>query len=281
MLNAISVDLEDWYQVPLVNIPQEKWSECKPRVCEATELILEFFARKSINATFFTSGYIADRHPDLITRIVQAGHEVESHGYWHRLAYQQSTSEFKEDLARSVEVIQNITGQRPIGYRSPAWSTSRIPDIASSILSELGFVYDTSLFPTRNFLFGQMDFSTDTTYLYKETGLLEIPPTVFNILGFKVPVTGGFYLRAYPMKIVSALIAIRNQTKPVQIYFHPWEVIDDYPHHDISWSHAFIQYYHCGTMLERLDILMKEFQFGSLRQVYPEIERAISLRHVH
>ena len=277
MLNAISVDLEDWYQVPLVNIAQDKWYECKPSVCEATERILEFFALKGIKATFFASGYIADRHPDLIASIAQSGHEVESHGYWHSLAYQQSTDEFKDDLVRSVEVIQKITGQRPIGYRSPAWSTSRIPDIASSILSQLGFVYDTSLFPTRNFLYGKMDFCTDTTYLYKDTGLLEIPPTVFDVFGFKVPVTGGFYLRAYPVKIVSALIAMRNRTKPVQIYFHPWEVIDDYPRYAIPWSHAFIQYYHCGTMLDRLDILMKEFPFGSLRQVYPEIEHAISL----
>ncbi len=272
IINALSIDLEDWYQVPLVRIPRQAWDTCKPAVVEACDRILEFLEQKSIKATFFVSGYIAQRHPGLIATIFKAGHEIESHGYWHRLAYEQTQDEFTQDISRSSKVISEITGMRPIGYRSPAWSTSRIPDLAAKVLVSQGYIYDTSLFPTHNFLYGRMDFETSTTYFYKDTGLLEIPPSVFNVFGYKVPVTGGFYLRAYPLGLVKRLVAVRNHTRPVQIYFHPWEVIDDYPKRDIPWLHKIIQYYRCGSILERLNELLLQFRFGSLRQAYPQIE---------
>jgi len=282
LINAISVDLEDWYQVPLVRIPLEEWGKCKPAVEDAARRILDFFAQRNVKATFFTSGYIAARHADLIAEIAGARHEVESHAYCHRLAYQQSAEEFGEDIRLSTTVVEQITGERPIGYRSPAWSTSWIPDLAAAVLAEQGYVYDTSLFPTRNLHYGRQDFNTDTTYLYKDTGLLEIPPTVFDVAGIKVPVTGGFYLRAYPLALVKVLmrrlVRARNQTKPVQIYIHPWEVAADYPRANIPIHHSFIQYYNCGTMLQRLGVLMDEFEFGSLRQAYPQIEESRKLK---
>ena len=265
------MDLEDWYQVPLVNIPPHEWRECQPSVVDATLQILDFFSRFSVKATFFVSGYIADRHPHLIWDIFSAGHEVESHGYWHQLAYHQSETEFHNDIARSTVAVAQITGVQPVGYRSPAWSTTWIAERAAQVLAVEGYVYDTSLFPTSNFLYGKMDFSTDTTYLLGDTGVLEIPPSVFDIFGLKIPVTGGFYLRAYPLFLLKRMIHISNKDKPVQIYFHPWEVSRAYPHLSISPVHRIIQYYRCGTILARLEELFKEFHFGSLKQAYPRI----------
>lgn len=278
MINALSIDFEDWYQASFVNIPSKEWVNCRPAIIEATDLILDFLAIHAIKATFFVSGYIAQRHADLIKTIHRAGHEIESHGFWHQLAYKQTLEQFTEDISMSSTVIYEIVGEKPIGYRSPSWSTTHIPDQAAKILLENDFIYDSSLFPAKNFFYGNNNFKTDIHY-YKDTNLLEVPPSTLSLAGLRIPVTGGFYLRFYPIPVMRKLIELVNTSKPVQLYFHPWEVLNSYPKRSMPLTQRFIQYYRCGSMLVILNELSKRCQFGSLRQAYPEINQAIINRH--
>jgi polysaccharide deacetylase family protein (PEP-CTERM system associated) len=271
MINSLSIDWEDWYQVPLAQVPLAEWKNCRPTVERTTDAILEFLSKHKITATFFVSGYCAERHPAVISAIAGAGHEVESHGYWHKLAYKQTPDQFTQDVVLSVDVIRAIIGRSPIGYRAPAWSTTRIIPHATKTLVEQGFRYDSSLFPTNNFLFGGAKLSTETTYRLADTELLEIPPTTLDIKIGRVPVTGGFYMRALPYCMFRKLLALRNCVGPAMIYFHPWEVANNYPRMPIPAVHRFVQYYRCGRMLDTLERLVGEFAFGSFQQVYPAI----------
>ena len=271
MINALTLDFEDWYQVPFVNLPVRRWDSCISAIEKPTELIIQYLNKRRIKATIFVSGYIANRHPNLVHRLFKAGHEIESHGYWHELAYKQSPKSFEADIKRSITVIKKITGIRPYGYRSPLWSTNRFPDRSAKVLIKNGFVYDCSPFPTYSVLLGNIP-EDKFIYKYKNSNLFQIPLSVFRILNINIPVTGGFYLRLYPLPVMAYLIRILNQKGiPALFYFHPWEVTFNYPKQKISILKKFIQYYRCGKILDRLDYLVSRFRFGSIRQAYPQI----------
>lgn len=270
MINALTIDYEDWYQVPLANVPVSKWDDCASSLEETTPVILDFLERFSIKSTFFVVGYIADRHPELIKAIHRAGHDIQSHGYWHQLAYLQSEEEFAQDISMSVKAIESIIGRRPIGYRAPAWSTTKMADRSIQVLQKNGFAYDSSFMPASSFLFDGRGLPK-SKYIYKDSSIIEYPPSVAEICGLNIPATGGFYMRVYPKSLLSFLIRKVNKTRPAILYFHPWEVLNNYPRQKIKPHHHFIQYFRCGTILKRLDYQLKRFRFGSMLNAFPEL----------
>lgn len=267
-LNCITVDWEDWYQVPLAGIPKEKWQECRPNLVESTGIILDFFSRKKVKATFFISGYAADRHPDLVQDIHRHGHEIASHGYWHILAYKQTNEEFTEDLRRARESVYKAIGVYPKGYRAPAWSISLDPGRYLPLIKAAGFKWDSSLFPIRGF----KDFfrpNLGYSSAVSPAHLPEYPPTVCRRFGINWPLTGGFFLRLFPWSVYKSFFDYQmKKQQHVHFYFHPWEILKDYPEQNINFLFKFVQYYKCGRFLGTLENLVDRYRFGSVSEVY-------------
>lgn len=269
MKHILSIDFEDWYQVPLAGVPLEKWDSAPCAIHESAEHLLRFLDGRSIKATFFVSGYIADRHPDLIRAIDSAGHEIQSHGYWHKLAYHQTDDEFREDLDQSIRSIESIIGRRPTGYRAPAWSISFDRARYLPILKKAGFSYDSSLFPTTSW----QDIFRDHQDVYdlEAYGLLEVAPTALRLLGVSLPLTGGFFMRVIPQRLFLKLLRTQHKNgRRIHLYFHPWEVLNNYPMMPINPLFKFVQYYNCGNVLDRLARICDEFEMSSIRDAYAD-----------
>ncbi len=223
---AMSVDVEDWFQVENLKpvVPRETWEGRERRVERNTDRILELLAERRLRATFFILGWVAERHPELVRRIAAGGHEIASHGYGHDLVYTLTEDQFRADVARCKGVLEDLAGQRVLGYRAPCFS---ITDWAVTILQELGFEYDSSVFPTvAHDRYGRL------TGVGAGRPIVELRPGFHEVcisclpLGRRgVPWGGGGYFRMLPYAVWGAGVAriVRSGT-PYVFYLHPWEI---------------------------------------------------------
>lgn len=264
--NALSIDLEEWYQ-GILQIDSKDWPRHENRINIGLEKILDILSRRNIKATFFVLGYLAEKNPKAVKAIADAGHEIASHGWGHRPVYELSMQQFREDVARSKRVLESITNTKVIGYRAPLFSVTKKSLWALDILKDLGFEYDSSVFPTKNFCYGIPD-APLTKYNAGAKGIIEFPMSVIKVFGFSLPVCGGFYMRALPYFMTKHGIRHFNKHKgPAVFYMHPWELDADKPKIALSLVWKIIHEYNIGTMENKFKKLTNDFEFTSIKEV--------------
>ncbi len=261
MVNILQIDTEDWY----CDLDPGEWGRHEPRVAGATETILSILAETGNKATFFVLGHVAEKFPDLIRKIDGEGHEVGSHGYNHRRIPDQTPEEFEDDVARSLALLEKITGKKVKGYRAPQFTVMKETLWALDVLTKLGMEYDSSVFPVKTPLYGlpESPLFPYTVERGPGKGLVEIPLTVYEapVAGKRIPVAGGFYFRFFPYFFIShALKKLNKKDKVAVCYLHPWELDPGKPRVDgLKWYH----YYHLSSTEAKFRRLMGDFKFVS------------------
>lgn len=274
MDNALTVDVEDWYMTNGLDIDPAEWPKYEDRVAASTSVLLGLLDRYRARGTFFVLGCVAERHPELVKDIAARGHEIGSHGYWHRLVTRQTLDEFRQDVRLSKETLERIVSREVRFYRAPSWSIAPNRYEALRILAEEGFVCDSSLQPFRTPLSG-VSGSPKAPFAPvldgEALGLTEFPPTVAELAGASVPFSGGFYLRAMPYPFVRWALRQVNRTRPGMIYVHPWELDPEQPRVKTSMFVRTIQYYGLGGTSRKLERLLRDFRFRPLGEIVEEL----------
>ena len=269
--NALTVDVEDYFHVAALapNIHRDSWASRESRVVGNTQKLLAIFEQFDVRGTFFVLGWVAERHPQLVRDIAARGHEIACHGYSHRLVYEQSPEEFYTETLRAKNLLEEITGSAVVGYRAASYSIVRESLWALDILVELGFAYDSSIFPVRHDRYGIPNAERVPHRLATLNGksIVEWPLATARILGCRLPVAGGGYFRLLPYWLSRwGLASInRRELQPFIFYLHPWEIDPEQPRVSASWLSRFRHYTNLGKCEERLRRLLGEFRFGGAR----------------
>ncbi|MGH7961810.1 MAG: XrtA system polysaccharide deacetylase [Candidatus Binatia bacterium] len=271
--NALSIDLEDWYQVSDFTsiIPFAEWGKYEHRLRRSTEKILQLLDRYGVKATFFVLTWNAEHEPELVKELHAAGHEISSHGYSHQLVYRQTADEFAEDLRRSVRVIEDLTGEKVRGYRAPSFSITAQSLWALDVLVQQGFQYDSSVFPIHRSLYGIPAAERFPHVIKQESGkrLVEFPISTVRVGKWNIPFSGGAYLRALPKAVISFLLKrINTEGRPGIVYFHPWEIDPDQPRLTLPQQQKRTMHYiNLKTTERKLEHLLRRFRFAPIRDV--------------
>ena len=274
MLNAITVDVEDYYHVAAFEsvVRCECWNQYESRVVRNTDRILDIFDTYKTKATFFVLGHVAERHPALVRTIHSRGHEIASHGYSHRRIYAQTPQQFREETRRARKFVEDLIGQSIIGYRAASYSIVRESLWALDILAEEGFRYDSSIFPIRHDNYGIPDHTRFFSHfnLNGSDPIAEIPLSTIRLMGVNLPVAGGGYLRILPYWVTKlALLHLnRYEQQPAVVYFHPWEIDPDQPRIHGGFKSRFRHYTNLRGMERKVHRLLSSFSFAPIREVY-------------
>ncbi len=267
-LNAFTVDVEDYYQVSAFeqDIQRDQWDSYASRVVANTRRLLRLLEQHRVSATFFVLGWVAERNPHLVREIQDADHEVASHSFWHRLVYEQTPDEFRDDLIASRDVLQDITGEKVTAYRAPSFSITEKSLWALDILAEEGFEVDSSIFPVYHDRYGIPDAPTDLHLRETKAGTIwEFPVSVRKMTGVNLPISGGGYFRLYPYRFTARCLRRVNERedRPFVFYVHPWEVDPNQPRLPIRSRMSRTRHYVNLSRTERkLDLLLSQFRFG-------------------
>lgn len=273
VVNAFTVDVEDYFQVSAFekHIARDDWPKWELRVEANTHRLLELLARYQVRATFFALGWIADRCPRLIREIDRAGHELASHGYWHRLVYSQSATLFREDIRRARRLLQDLSGQPINAFRAPSFSITRETPWAHEILVEEGFEVDSSVFPIHHDRYGIPGASRLIHRIETPSGSLwEFPPTVCRLGKMNLPVGGGGYFRLYPFWWTRACLSRINdvERRPFMFYMHPWEIDPGQPLvRGVPLASRFRHRVNLPRTEPRIERLLTSFRFSSVDAV--------------
>ena len=272
MKNIMSIDLEDYY----CDLPFSTWNQYESKVIENTQIILDLFEKYKVQATFFTLGYIAEKHPELIEKIKSQGHEIASHGYSHTDIRKMTKESFESDLLKSLSILEKISGEKILGFRAPFFSITKQNLWAFEILKK-HLRYDSSIFPVKTIQYGMSGALTHPYFVSDEDPLkenengnfLELPLATLKlpIIG-NLPIAGGFYLRFLPNLFLKSGIKKMNKKKiPAICYLHPKDLDPKMPRiKEYSW------YYYWGLnhALKKFESLLKNFEFSSVREVMIE-----------
>jgi polysaccharide deacetylase family protein (PEP-CTERM system associated) len=269
MLNALSVDLEDWYHICGAEDYSDtaKWDSYESRIIKNTDKILNLLQIYNAKATFFVLGYIAQKEPELIRAIHERGHEIATHGFCHRRVFEMTEQEFEQDVSKSISVISSITGEKVLGFRAPEWSIKKSNTWALKTLRKLGILYDSSMVPltrmgSRDFPRWPLRFDTD----YGE--IWEFPLSSIRIFWEHIPFSGGLPLRLVPyFYIVSTIKRINKNGFPVLAYMHPWEFDAEQPKIDLPLSRRFMHYFNIRVAPRKIEGLLRHFRFASVKEV--------------
>ena len=270
LLNVISVDVEDYFHAETFAdlVQRSKWESYPSRVEDNTQKLLDLFARLNVEATFFVLGWVAERFPKLVRAIGAAGHEVACHSYWHRLIYKLNPKEFHEDTYRAKQVIEQAAGAQIYGYRAPTYSIVMSSLWATDILAELGFTYDSSIFPTHHDRYGIPSAPRFPFVINTASGpLIEYPIATFRLWGdLNFPFGGGGYLRLLPWWY-NRLGFLRAETEgiPAVVYIHPWEVDAQQPRFKARLRSRLRHYRNLGKTCGRLEKMLRRGNFTSFR----------------
>lgn len=272
IVNAMTVDVEDYFHVSVFDgtLPRHNWTALESRVCANTDRLLQIFDEVGVRATFFVLGWVAERYPALVQRIAAARHEIASHGYAHRLVYDQTPSAFRHDVRRAKDLLEQATGQPVLGYRAPSYSITPRSLWALDILIEEGYRYDASIFPIRHDRYG-ISVSARHPYRVDRTAghLIEMPASTVRVGPMNLPVAGGGYFRILPYGWTKWGIARVNRVdrRPAIFYIHPWEIDPEQPRLKAGLLSRFRHYRHLRETESRLRALLNDFSFGPLRAV--------------
>ncbi len=273
--NAFTVDLEDYFQVSAFDraVSRDQWPSFDRRVVANTRRMLDLLDRHAVRATFFVLGWIAEREPDLVREVRARGHEIASHGYEHRLVYDQSPDAFRRDVRRSRDLLERLTGSPVVAYRAPSFSITKKSLWALEILAEEGFRIDASIFPIYHDRYGIPGANPAIHKIAtRRHPLWEIPGSTVRVGRLNLPVGGGGYLRLYPFPLTLRLLARINRKhgRPFILYVHPWELDPGQPRINTGSRLTHFRHYRNLNKTEpRLDALLTRFPFAPLSDILP------------
>jgi polysaccharide deacetylase family protein (PEP-CTERM system associated) len=274
MRHALSFDVEEFFQVANLraNFPMEGWDGVPSRLDVGMDAVLGALARHRAQATFFFLGWVAERRPDLVRRCLAEGHEIASHGYEHRFLDELGPAGLDEDLARTERALVAAGAPRPTGFRASTFTLTRRTWWAFDVLVKRGYAYDSSVHPVRHPTYGVPDFEPGISTVRAAGGaIVEFPVATLPCLGRNLPVGGGGYFRLLPLALTRrALRALERRDRPAALYLHPWEFDPGQPRQKTSAFKRFRHYLNLERTLPRLEALLGEFRFTSLRAVLEE-----------
>jgi polysaccharide deacetylase family protein (PEP-CTERM system associated) len=271
--NAMTVDVEDYFQVSAFEpyIAKNQWDSLPHRVESNTDKILELFQTRGIKATFFTLGWVAERYPELIKRILTEGHELACHGYEHIRVTEQTPAEFRNDVARTKKLLEDLSGKEVKGYRAASYSIGKNNLWALDVLQEEGFKYSSSIYPVKHDLYGMPD---APRFIYEPIAnqtFKEIPITTIRFGNKNLPCGGGGFFRFYPYALSKwAFNRVNNQEQQSGIfYFHPWEIDPDQPRQSgLNLKTRIRHYLNLQRMENRINQLLTDFKWDTMENVF-------------
>jgi polysaccharide deacetylase family protein (PEP-CTERM system associated) len=273
MVNIFSVDLEDYFHPTEVGHGVADWTHFSPRIEFGTNLLLDLLAEYNTRGTFFVLGWVADRHPQLVRKIADAGHEIGCHSYRHSLVFRLTPDEFKEDTRRAIRAIEDVCGVSPKLYRAPSFSIVSKSFWALEILAELGFTHDSSIYPIVHDRYGVPGFLRHAHPIRTfSSSIMEVPIATVQLAAKQVtPVGGGAYLRLLPYRYTAAGIRRLNsvEQQPACVYTHPWELDPDQPRMAKGLISSLRTYSGLGSMSRKVRRLFEEFEFSTMGEVHP------------
>lgn len=269
--NALTIDVEDYFQVSAFapHIKRSDWNSSECRVTGNVERILELLGNRQIKATFFTLGWIAERHPDIVRRIVRDGHELASHGYGHERASDQAEEVFFSDIWRAKCILEDLGGVEVKGYRAPSFSIGTQNLWAFDCLARAGYSYSSSIYPIRHDHYGMPDAPRFAHSVNSK--LIEIPVTTIRVLNRNFPSSGGGYFRLLPYALSRWMLSRVNDFdgKPAIFYFHPWEIDAMQPRvSGITAKTRFRHYVNISKMEAKLKRLLTDYSWGRMDEVF-------------
>jgi polysaccharide deacetylase family protein (PEP-CTERM system associated) len=285
--NAMSIDVEDYFHVAALagSVDRSDWDRMEYRAESNTTRLLEILSDHGICATFFVLGWVALRSPNLVREIHRAGHEVASHGMSHKPVFRQSHAEFTQETRDSKALLEDLIGEHVAGYRAATYSITQRSLWALDVIRDLGFQYDSSIFPIRHDLYGIPDAPLRPNWMGTPSGstIVEFPMSTVDFLGVRMPVSGGGYFRLLPYWLSKAgLRKLNHQLNvPFVFYLHPWEIDPGQPVIKVGLKSRFRHYTNLSVCEDRFRTLLRDFSFTTVKDVLSQrgfIENADSKR---
>jgi polysaccharide deacetylase family protein (PEP-CTERM system associated) len=277
IVNAMSIDVEDYFHVSAfaAALDRANWSKFESRVERNTHRLLDIFDEHNTRCTFFVLGWVAERAPQLIRELQSRGHEVACHGLTHELVYKQTPQVFRDETLRSKSMLEDLTGAPVIGYRAASYSITRASFWALDILEELGFVYDSSIFPIHHDFYGVPDAPREPHKVGAGSRLLEVPLTTVRFAGQRLPCAGGGYFRLLPYSLFRwSLNRVNREGMPAVFYMHPWEIDPGQPRIKASLKSRFRHYTNLARTEGRFRRLLTEFRWDRMDRIFlPQVAR--------
>jgi polysaccharide deacetylase family protein (PEP-CTERM system associated) len=268
----MSVDVEEWFHIPegLDNILQfDQWDGAVQRIQQVLPRFWNLFEKNSITATFFFLGWVAEKYPDLVKETLRLGHEIATHGYAHKLIYNQTPDEFRLDIYRSTSVLEDLTGCKVRGYRAPGFSITPGTEWAFGILAENGIEYDSSIFPGKRFFGHYESFNKEPAVVITGSGqIIEFPQTVIDLGFMRLSCFGGGYFRLFPQQFILKMAnRIGHTGRPLILYIHPRDIDTGQPLIKFPFMRHLRHYINISTTGQKLDFISGRFNFNSFEKV--------------
>lgn len=269
--NALTIDVEDYFQVSAMApyIRRDEWDSRECRVERNIDRILDMLAQHGTQATFFTLGWVAERYPAMVRRIVEQGHELASHGYGHQRASDLTETEFFDDVQRAKNILEDIGGQSVLGYRAPSFSIGTGNLWALDTLLKAGYRYSSSIYPVKHDHYGMPD---APRFVHEvRPGLLEVPPTTLRLFDRNLPSSGGGFFRLLPYSVSRWMLQQVNarDAESAIFYFHPWEIDADQPRvAGIDAKTRFRHYVNIDHNERKLDRLLRDFRWDRMDSIF-------------
>ncbi len=281
MQNALSVDVEDWFQVGAFEtvIDRKDWDSLECRVERNTDAVMTLFDEAAIKATFFTLGWVAERYPALIRRIADAGHEIGSHGYGHERVFMLTPAQFAANIERTRKLLEDASGQKVTGYRAPSFSIDQRTPWAHEILAEQGYTYSSSVAPVKHDHYGWAEAPRFAFRPVAGSDFLEIPVTTAELGPKRLAAGGGGFFRLLPYAFSRWAIRQVNDrdNRPAVIYFHPWEIDPDQPRVTNAPIKSKLRHYtKLDVMADKLRRLPQDFRWERLDSVVAREQARLS-----
>lgn len=272
MPNAMTCDVEDYFQVSAFEriVTRDRWDEVESRIPRNVDKILKLLDDSGAKCTFFTLGWVAERHPALVRQIAENGHEIASHGMLHKRVSSQTPDEFRTDIATAKKLLEDVSGRPVRGYRAASWSIDQSTPWAHSVIGEAGYQYSSSIYPISHDHFGMPSAPTHP-YRVNGDGLLEVPASTAKVFGRNLPAAGGGYFRLFPLHFSIWLLrqASAQNKQPAVFYFHPWEMDPEQPRISGAGPRSrFKHYLNLKKFEKRLTFLLRQFKWDRMDGIF-------------
>lgn len=270
--NILTVDCEEWFVAETLagKISRDQWKDQTSTVEKNSQRLLDLFYKYNAKATWFILGWVADHFPNLLRDIEKEGHEIACHSYFHKRVDQMSPDEFSRDTIRAVEAIESAIGKKPIGYRAPSWSLNKETSWAFDILSDIGFEYDSSLFPIKHDIYGVPDGPSHTVKMKSSSNKIfyEVPASTYKLFGKNIPIAGGGHFRHAPFWYTKKIIDLLNRNgRSAMVYIHPWELDPNPPKVEgLSFLQKFRMYGSVSVLEYKFCKLLESYNYITVRE---------------
>ncbi len=276
-MNAFSVDVEEWFQG--IELSDKEVTAFPDRVEHSIDIFLKLLEDSGNQATFFILSKVAEKNPQLVQRIQSRGHEIATHGYSHRKIYEMTPAEFRRELRLSIDILENIAGEKVIGHRGAYFSITKKSLWALEIMAEEGLLYDSSIYPIINHRYGIPDANRKPSIinLAQEKKILEVPVSTLAVRHVNIPIGGGAYFRIYPYFISKLLFkCLKSKNEDINFYIHPWEIDPLHPKIKLPLKVSLTHYINLKTTERKLKFLLEDFSFSSYRETYKRLINAMT-----